>query len=156
MLYSRWYITSAQTITLAHLHCICHCHNCNLNPVLACLASKPPTLLCWSRGSLPVELPISLLLIASRHQHWSSSRLLLVVIVLPVQVPFIRCFWGSNTAGFWAQASLGLPARGINSLRQASPSRATKQLMPTPRGRRPPPTQGAGGHGAVEACYVAW
>ena len=28
-----------------------------------------------------------------------------------------------------------------NSLRQAYLSRATKQLMPTPRGRRPPPTQ---------------
>ena len=30
------------------------------------------------------------------------------------------------------------------SLRQASLCRATKQLMPTPRGRRPPPTQGGG------------
>ena len=30
----------------------------------------------------------------------------------------------------------------VCSWRQASPSRATKQLMPTPRGRRPPPTQG--------------
>ena len=34
------------------------------------------------------------------------------------------------------------PELRSNSLRQASPSRATKQLMPTPRGRRPPPTQG--------------
>ena len=35
--------------------------------------------------------------------------------------------------------------RLINSLRQASLSRATKQLMPTPRGRRPPPPiQGEG------------
>ena len=31
-----------------------------------------------------------------------------------------------------------------NSLRQASLSRVTKQLMPTQRGRRPPPTQGGG------------
>ena len=30
------------------------------------------------------------------------------------------------------------------SLRQASLCRATKQLMPTPRGRRPPPTPGGG------------
>ena len=29
-------------------------------------------------------------------------------------------------------------------MRQASLSRATKQLMPTPRGRRPTPTQGGG------------
>ena len=33
---------------------------------------------------------------------------------------------------------------GHHSLCQASLSRATKQLMPTPRGRRPPPTQGGG------------
>ena len=31
-----------------------------------------------------------------------------------------------------------------NSLRQASLSRATKQSIPTPRGRRPPPIQGGG------------
>ena len=36
------------------------------------------------------------------------------------------------------------PAGSSISMRQASLSRATKQLMPTPRGRRPPPTQGGG------------
>ena len=48
------------------------------------------------------------------------------------------------------------------SMRQASLSRATKQLMPTPRGRRAPPTQGAGSdlsyHIFVEGRWlsVAW
>ena len=35
-------------------------------------------------------------------------------------------------------------SRRGDSLRQASLCRATKQLMPTPRGRRPPPTPGGG------------
>ena len=51
-----------------------------------------------------------------------------------------------------------------NSLRQASLSRATKQLMPTPRGRRPHPTQGGGSglsyhvfRGAMTGrCFGLW
>ena len=55
-----------------------------------------------------------------------------------------------------------LHIRLYNSLRQASPSGATMQLMPTPRGRRPPPTQGGGSglpyhvfRGAMTGRYLA-